>query len=121
MLLPLSMAGGEINYTPIDYRDTLTYECIDFYDEVARYDWDTDIVMNIMNLESGCNPLALNDNPNTGDYSVGLMQINLYGANANHRPSEEELKIPEKNIEYAYELYQNGGYNHWTVYTKKMI
>lgn len=66
-----------------------------------------------MECESGGNPEALNNNPLTGDYSVGLFQINLYGANAKTRPSEEWLKVPENNISYAYELYKNGGWGHW--------
>jgi len=69
-----------------------------------------------MSLESGCNATIVNDNPNTGDYSIGLLQINLYGQNALYRPSEEHLKIPENNIAFGYNLYQNGGYKHWTTY-----
>lgn len=84
--------------------------------EVEKYDWDPDTMMRIMKAESGCNPEALNDNPATGDYSVGLLQINLYGGNAAHRPPEEELLIPKNNIAFAYELFKNGGYHHWTTY-----
>jgi hypothetical protein len=93
------------------------YKCSDFLEEVSKYDWDVDTVMKIMALESGCVPTALNNNPHTRDYSVGLMQINLFGGNAASRPSEEWLKIPENNIAYAYELYKSPtGLNHWSVY-----
>jgi len=83
-------------------------------DRIAQYDWDKALAYKIMMCESGGNPNALNDNPKTGDYSVGLFQINLYGDNAKDRPSEDWLKVPENNISYAYELYKKGGFSHWT-------
>jgi len=80
---------------------------------VSQYDWDRDIAVHIAYCESSFNASVVNDNPNTRDYSIGLFQINLYGANAKYRPSEQWLKNPENNIAYAFELYQNGGWNHW--------
>lgn len=38
--------------------------------------------------ESGGNTLALNNNPNTGDYSVGLWQINYFGSLLGPRSAE---------------------------------
>lgn len=92
----------------------------DLYKAIIRtYDWDDELAISIMMAESGCNPRALNDNPRTKDYSVGLFQINLYGANAKHRPSEEELKDPRTNIEFAYNLYKYYGfYSQWGVCRK---
>lgn len=83
-------------------------------DRIAQYDWDKDLAYKIMKCESGGNPNALNNTPSTGDYSVGLFQINLYGDNAKSRPSEDWLKVPENNIAYAYELYKKGGFSHWS-------
>lgn len=95
--------------------------CQEYLPLVERYDWDSDIVLRIMRAESGCVPYALNNNPNTRDYSVGLMQINVYGDLAKNRPSPEELFIPENNIAYAYSLYQSGGYGHWSVCSNGMV
>jgi hypothetical protein len=76
---------------------------------LLKYDWNVEHARAIMMCESGGNPQRVNDNPKTKDYSVGLYQINLYGGNARTRPSEEWLKIPENNIEYAYKLYKSQG------------
>ena len=94
----------------------------DVYKQIIRsYDWNDDIAIKIMMAESGCNSNALNDNPATGDYSVGLFQINLYGANAKHRPSEAALKDPETNIEFAYNLWKSSGFqSQWGV-CRKMV
>lgn len=82
---------------------------------ISQYDWDKDLAYKIMSCESGGNPTVINDSPKTGDYSIGLFQINLYGDNAQDRPSEDWLKIPQNNIAYAYELYQKSGFKtHWT-------
>jgi hypothetical protein len=91
----------------------------DLYKSIIKdYNWDWDIAYQVMKLESNCNPNALNDNPNTGDYSVGLFQINLMGGLANERPSEEWLKVPENNIAYAHDLYTAYGWRIWTTYRK---
>lgn len=73
----------------------------------------TEKALEIAKCESGLNPSAINDNPKTGDYSVGLFQINLYGDLAKERPSREWLLIPENNIQFAYELYLKRGWGAW--------
>lgn len=53
-------------------------------------------------------------NPDYPDYSIGLMQINIRGELAKTRPLEADLKIPEKNIDFAYKLYKNrGNFDDW--------
>lgn len=76
-----------------------------------------DTALRVMSCESGGNPNALNNNPRTGDYSVGLFQINLFGNLANSRPSEEWLKVPENNISFAARMSRNG-WGAWTCYRK---
>ena len=41
--------------------------------------WPLTVMTAIAGRESTWNPAALNNNPNTGDYSVGLFQINYFG------------------------------------------
>ena len=77
--------------------------------ELKKYDWDYSTALAVAKAESGLNPLALNDNPATGDYSVGCFQINLYGANAYSRPSEAELKNPAINVAFAHKIYTSNG------------
>lgn len=68
----------------------------------------------IARCESGLRPDALNDNPRTRDYSVGVFQINLYGNLSKTRPSEEWLKNYQNNISYAHEMYLRSGFGPWT-------
>ncbi len=117
--MAVAQADAPTEKQEVKVETKIDYKCSDFLEEVSKYDWDVNVVMQIMALESGCNPTALNNNPATRDYSVGLFQINLFGGNAASRPSEEWLKVPENNIAYAYKLYKTPtGYNHWTVYKK---
>jgi hypothetical protein len=81
--------------------------------ELKKYSWNHTVAYNVMMAESGGNHLAVNDNPRTGDYSVGCFQINLYGNLRNTRPSESWLKVPANNVAYAYELYRASGWNPW--------
>lgn len=89
----------------------------DYYKSLIRqYDWNDDIAIKIMMAESGCNANALNNNPRTGDYSVGLMQINIIGNLSKERPSEAYLRDPRNNIAYAYKLYTVSGFRAWSTY-----
>lgn len=92
--------------------------CKQYEPAVARYnDWNVSTMLAIMMAESGCNADHINNNPGTGDYSVGLLQINLFGALANSRPSADWLFNPTNNIDYAHKLYERSGYSPWTTYT----
>lgn len=68
----------------------------------------------IAKCESGLNPLAINNNPKTRDYSVGLFQQNLYGKLRDTKPSEEWLLNPENNIKYSAEMYKHSGWRPWS-------
>jgi len=80
---------------------------------IAEYDWDFNTALHIARCESNLNPKALNNNPQTRDYSVGIFQINLYGSLKDARPSEEMLYDPAFNVSYAYQIYQKQGWNAW--------
>lgn len=77
--------------------------------EIAKYDWNHSVATAVMIAESGGDPGQLNDNPATGDYSVGCFQVNIYGANAASRPSEAALKNAATNVEFAYRIYKGNG------------
>jgi hypothetical protein len=62
-----------------------------------------------MMRESRNDPLTVNDDPSTGDYSVGCFQINLIGNMRATRPPEEWLKVAENNVSYAYKMYSEQG------------
>lgn len=77
--------------------------------EIAKYDWNHSVATQVMYAESGGRPGVVNDNPATGDYSVGCFQVNLFGAIALYRPSEAELKIASNNVKWAYDNYVRNG------------
>lgn len=79
--------------------------------EIQKYQWDYNTAIAVARAESGLNPNALNNNPATGDYSVGCFQINLFGGNAASRPSEQDLRNPAVNVEFAYKLYSSNGHS----------
>lgn len=91
--------------------------------EIAKYDWAQGTALAVSFAESGYDVNTLNDNPATGDYSVGCFQINIYGANARTRPSEAELKDPAVNVAWAYKLYASNGHSfigQWGVCRNKV-
>lgn len=77
--------------------------------EIAKYNWSQGVALAVARAESGLNPANVNNNPATGDYSVGCFQINIYGANAYSRPSEAELKNAATNVAWAYRIYTGNG------------
>ena len=81
----------------------------DCLSEIVKYDWPQDQAYKVMFQESTNNPTVINDNPRTGDYSVGCFQINLIGRMRATRPSEESLLIAENNVRYAYQMYVEQG------------
>jgi hypothetical protein len=91
--------------------------------EIAKYDWNVSVATAVARAESGLNPGALNDNPATGDYSVGCFQVNIYGANARTRPSEAQLKNAAVNVAWAYNNYKANGHSflgQWGVCRSKV-
>lgn len=69
--------------------------------------------------ESGLNPRAKNDTAGTGDYSIGLWQINMR-AHGSRYGGEEALKHPATNARAAYAIWKdrNGGsWAPWGAYT----
>lgn len=77
-------------------------------------------------LEESCggDANAFNDNASTGDYSLGLFQINLYGSLRADRvkrwniTDEKQLLDPLFNAQCAYSLWHSaGGFRDWTTFT----
>lgn len=88
--------------TPQTSLEQATGDCLS---ELSKYDWDYNQAKTIMELESSNIPSRVNDNPATGDYSVGCFQINLIGKMRYTRPSENWLKVASNNVSYAYQMY----------------
>lgn len=91
--------------------------------EIAKYDWNVNVATAVARAESGLNAGSLNNNPSTGDYSVGCFQVNLYGANARTRPSEAQLKNAAINVQWAYNNYVANGHSfigQWGVCRSKV-
>lgn len=83
--------------------------CAEWYDLVAQYEWDVNIVLSIMKAESNCNPEAVNYNTN-GTVDTGLMQLNS--------AYWKQTLDPAENIEEAYRVYTRSGnrFTPWVVY-----
>lgn len=74
---------------------------------------EADNALKIMQCESHGVPSVVNDSPATGDYSIGLFQINILGDLAKNRPSEAWLKVPANNIAYAAAMQKAEGWKPW--------
>lgn len=104
-------------------------------DYIKLYDWNHTVAHNVMMIESKNIARNLNDNPVTGDYSVGCFQINLLGGNqtakyklavslgysgANTRESLREwLWEPGNNVKLAYTMWKGQGWQPWSFTTCK--
>ena len=75
----------------------------------------------ISQAESGLNPRALNPDTSTGDYSLGLFQINMLGKMGDERrrqfglKANEELYDPRTNVRAAKAIYDSQGLGAWSV------
>lgn len=114
-----SSDGVLISNSPIPTKqkvfNTTTGNCEQYRHLVEQYDWDTDLMLEIMRLESSCKSFAVGDTtPIRGVLapSCGLLQIRTLKG----RPDCETLKDPATNIEWGYKIYTTQGYNAWTVY-----
>jgi hypothetical protein len=97
--------------TPFCY-DPIT--CIrDVGEELGVPNKDILTMIRLANCESKMNPQALNKNTN-GTFDVGLLQINdVHGK----RISRQDRMNFEKNIRFAYKLYQEQhGFQAWSCY-----
>ena len=81
----------------------------DCLSELGKYDWPQADAYKIMMKESSNNPLIVNNNPATGDYSVGCFQVNIIGTLIAGRPNEQQLKDPAINVLWSYNHYINEG------------
>lgn len=82
----------------------------DCFSQIYKYDWDINQAKAVLMEENTSNnPGVINDNPDTGDYSVGCWQVNIKDELAYGRPSEEWLKDPENNTKWAYDHYVSLG------------
>lgn len=124
-VIGLSTPNNALVYAPVTSQeahieaiasqpDLSTKEGIIAY--IKTKDWDDEVAIKVFNCESGMNPKALNDNPRTRDYSVGIAQINLHGNLAKDRPSEEQLYDAKFNIDYAYSMYKTSKWKPWSCY-----
>lgn len=95
--------------------------------EITKYsNWNQNVAHNVMLAESSGDPGTHNDNPGTGDYSIGCFQINLLGEGnlySKYRVSAQLgyggavdtaqltawLKDPVNNVAVANKLYALAG------------
>ena len=93
--------------------------CENYRHLISQYDWNDEVMLQIANKESGCNPSAVGDNRVIGGIyapSCGIFQVRTLKS----RPTCEALKDPATNIAWAYRIYQGQGYNAWSVCNSKV-
>jgi len=83
-----------------------------------------DVFLKIANKESSCNPMAVGDKHLTYfqngikyGMSCGLLQVRYLPG----RPNCSQMQDPEANARYALNLYNAGGFRHWTVCNKGLV
>ncbi len=85
-------------------------DCLAYKDILDNYEWPVDIALEVCKAESSGNPNNIGDK-HTAYVSCGLMQVRALPG----RPSCEQLKNPETNIAFAYELWRKEGWRPWSV------
>lgn len=99
-------------------------------DEVRKYGWNHTVALAVMGAESSGNVATHNDDPGTGDYSIGCFQINLLGSSnlrAKYRDAvrvgytggmsvaelEVWLKNAHNNVAVAHIMWSDQGWTPW--------
>ena len=97
--------------------------CEAYRQEVARYKWNVDVALNVMRVESGCRPTALNPEAHRDRHgrvicngSRGLFQIGCTSTD-----NFKGMDDPAANIAQAYALYSRRGWQPWSYTTCKKI
>lgn len=125
---------SQLPHVELASKETKPVYCADY---VKKYDWNQTVAYNVMMVESGNKARNLNDNPSTGDYSVGCFQINLLGGNqtakynlavslgytgANDRQALTEwLWNPANNVAVAHVMWKGQGWQPWSFTTCKKV
>lgn len=88
-------------------------DCEAYRPLIEQYDWDVEIAFAVCSAESQGQETAVNwkDNHKVCMGSAGLFQIGCVNAPI------EEMQIAENNIEKAYQLYGERGWQPWGAYT----
>jgi len=111
---PAGLAGGHDYITPAQAYDALV---------ATGLNRTTAIILTAVGgAESEWNLDALNNDAATGDYSVGVWQINYYGANfaprsAQFGPPQQLLGNLKAQAQAAAIIYGEQGLSAWTTYT----
>lgn len=90
-------------------------DCEQYRHIVEMYDWNTEVMMKVMSLESSCVPTAVGDTkPIRGVLapSCGLFQVRTIDP---ARGTCKQLKDPSFNVQKAYEIYKSQGLRAWSV------
>jgi hypothetical protein len=90
------------------FSNSIPGDCLQYLDIIDDYDWPVEEALQICKGESHGNTTAVGDR-NTSRVSCGIFQIRIYSG----RPTCEELKNPELNIQWAYKLWLQSGWRPW--------
>ncbi len=104
---PVAAAPSKADIVPLGVHDIGGYG--DCAAEIAKYDWGQSVALAVSEAESHFRPGVINNNPGTGDYSVGCFQVNIAGRNALSRPPQEQLIDAATNVRWAYNNYKANG------------
>lgn len=99
--------GSKSARVPVGVHDIGGYG--DCAAEIAKYNWGQSTALAVSRAESGLRPGVINNNPGTGDYSIGCFQVNIAGRNAINRPPQEQLIDAATNVRWAYNNYVSNG------------
>lgn len=91
---------------PVYIATTYSGGCDQWRGLVSQYGWDVNVMLAIMQAESGCNPGSVSGIDNDGLRDYGLFQIH-----------GEAIMDPAQNIARAYGKFTSQGLHAWSTYT----